>query len=73
MILIFFLLLVSSALAAEPDPRLINIATMRQALNLQKQNGQLLYENAELRLKDLDQQEAAIKAEKPKEEKAKEK
>lgn len=64
--LIFVLLLASATLAAEPpDPRLQKIAEQRQVLLLQQQNAQLLFENAAMKLKALENEEARIKAEKP--------
>lgn len=59
-------MLSSVALAAEPtDPRLQKIAEQRAMLQLQQQNAQLLFENAAMKLKALDNEEARIKAEKP--------
>ena len=61
--LLALLALISSvAFAAEPSPRLAEIAKERQALQMQIQNAQLLFENASLKLEKLDAEEQKIKA-----------
>lgn len=54
---------------APPDPRLVKINEARQVLVLQAQNAQLSFENAQLKLRELEREEEKIKTEKPKESK----
>lgn len=59
---LIWLLLATSALAAQPtDPSLEKLAEQRQALQLQLQNAQLLYENAQLKLQQLAAEEKRLK------------
>lgn len=63
------LLFALSAHAAEPDPRLARIAERRQLFMLQSQNAELAFRVAQLELEKLEREEAAIRAEKPKDDK----
>jgi regulator of replication initiation timing len=63
LIVLFCFLFAVSAYAAEPDPRLVQIQQLRQMLMLQQENAQLSFENAQLRLKELDAMEEKMKTE----------
>lgn len=63
-----FFLLASSALAADvpiavDSPKLADIAKERVIQQLRLQNAQLQFENAQFRLKELEEQEKKIRAE----------
>jgi hypothetical protein len=58
--LILLMLLSGAAFAAEPNPRLAEIAKERVELQKQVQTAQLLFENAQLKLEKLAQEEKEL-------------